>query len=302
MAGVKNWIVAFRLRTLPLAFSSILMGTFLASRVGGFDLITLLLTLLTTLFLQVLSNLANDYGDADSGVDSDQRVGPARTVQSGVISKSQMKQALYVFAVLSLVSGLLLLFYVFPDQGYTLLIFLSIGLGAIWAAIKYTVGANPYGYAGFGDVFVLLFFGFVGVMGTYYLYTHTFDAIVLLPAFSTGLLAVGVLNVNNIRDIESDEKAGKRSIPVRIGKEKAAVYHFLLLSNALAAALVFGLSIDLPVWGFFFLLITPLLLINAKAVNQLQGMQLDPYLKQLAVTSLLFSVLFGLAVNLPGWI
>jgi 1,4-dihydroxy-2-naphthoate octaprenyltransferase len=302
MATVRHWISAFRLRTLPLAFSSIFMGTFLAVKDGFFDPVILLLTLLTTLFLQVLSNLANDYGDAHSGVDSEIRVGPSRTVQSGLISKAAMKKALVLFVLLSLISGLSLLLYVFLDQWRILLTFLSVGIAAIWAAIKYTVGTRPYGYAGLGDLFVLLFFGFVGVIGTYYLFARQFDALILLPALSSGLLAVGVLNVNNIRDIESDAASGKRSIPVRLGKEKAVIYHMLLLSNALAAAFVYGWSNDLPVWGFGFLILTPFFLINAKAANQLEGKALDPYLKQLAISSLLFSLLFGICINLPGWI
>jgi 1,4-dihydroxy-2-naphthoate octaprenyltransferase len=302
MPSLKNWIVAFRLRTLPLAFSCIFMGTFLALRVDAFDWLTFLLTISTTLFLQVLSNLANDYGDAASGVDSDERQGPSRTVQSGLISQHQMKQALYAFALLSLLSGLLLLFYVFPNDGIILLTFLIIGLGAIWAALKYTVGKNPYGYSGFGDLFVLIFFGFVGVMGTYFLYTKRLDIQVILPALSSGLLAVGVLNVNNVRDIESDRVAGKKSIPVRLGKDRAVTYHFILLSNALTAALIYCFINELSVWSYLFLLVSPLLLINAKAVQQLEGKALDPYLKQLAVSTLIFTLAFGISINLPLWL
>lgn len=277
------------------------MGTFLAVREESFDVLILLLTLLTTLFLQVLSNLANDYGDAASGVDSQDRVGPERAVQSGKIHKNQMKRALFVFSGLSFSSGLLLLLYVFPDQWSALLLFLAIGVAAIWASIKYTVGNNPYGYAGFGDIFVLLFFGFVGVIGTYFLFTKTFHPQVLLPAFSSGLLAVGVLNVNNIRDIVSDKAAGKKSIPVRLGKERATVYHFLLLAIALASVLIYCLSNELPIWSYMFLVVSPLLLINAKAVRTLDGIALDPYLKQLALSTLIFTILFGIGINIPLW-
>ena len=302
MATVSDWIEAFRLRTLPLAFASILMGTFVAIFDGYFDAITLLLTILTTLFLQVLSNLANDYGDASSGVDSDARQGPQRMVQSGTITAQSMKRALVVCAILCLVSGLGLLFYVFGERWQTILIFLAIGLLAIWAAIKYTVGHNPYGYAGFGDLFVMLFFGLVGVVGTYYMYVGRVEASVWLPALSTGFFAVGVLNVNNIRDIASDEAAGKRSIPVRIGLDKAIIYHQVLLANGLACALLFHLTKDLPWWSWLFMLSAPLMMVNAKAVATIQGKALDPYLRQLAIASLLFAVLFGVGINLPSWI
>lgn len=300
--SISHWIAAFRLRTLPLAFASIFMGTFLAMREQMFDGVTLALTMLTTLFLQVLSNLANDYGDADSGVDSEERQGPSRTVQSGLISKEAMKKALFVFAGLSLLSGLGLLFYVFPDNWQTLLLFLLLGISAIWAAIKYTVGKKPYGYVGLGDFFVLVFFGFVGVIGTYYLFTGSYHPQVILPAFGSGLLAVGVLNVNNVRDIVSDQAAGKHSIPVRLGKDRAAIYHFLLLANAIAATVLYCLTNELPFWSYLFLLVTPLFMINAKAVQQLEGKALDPYLKQLALSTLLFTLLFGIGINLPLWL
>lgn len=301
MASAGTWIVAFRLRTLPLAFASILMGTFVAVYDGYFDTITFVLTLFTTLFLQVLSNLANDYGDASSGVDSENRVGPQRTVQSGQISKDAMKKALYVFSILSLLSGLGLLFYAFGDSWRLILLFLLLGLLAIWAAIKYTVGTNPYGYAGFGDLFVMLFFGLVGVAGTYFLFAGGIYAHVWLPALSSGFFAVGVLNVNNVRDIESDAAAGKRSIPVRLGRARAATYHLILLSNGLACAFLFHMIDGLPWWSWLFLLATPLFMINAKAVMSLQGSSLDPYLKQLAIASLLFTLLFGIGINLQGW-
>jgi 1,4-dihydroxy-2-naphthoate octaprenyltransferase len=299
---LMHWITAFRLRTLPLAFSSILMGTSVALREGMFDPLIFALALLTTLFLQILSNLANDYGDANSGVDSEDRMGPSRTVQSGLISKAKMKNALYVFAILSFISGVSMLLYVFPKDWQMLIFFLLLGASAIWAAIKYTVGDKPYGYAGFGDVFVLLFFGIVGVIGTYYLFTKSYHPQLILPAFGSGLLAVGVLNINNIRDIESDEAAGKRSIPVRLGKKRATIYHFLLLSNAMAALLIFSLTNELPVWSYSFLLVTPLFMINAKAVHNLEGKALDPYLKQLAISILILTFMFGIGINLPVWL
>jgi 1,4-dihydroxy-2-naphthoate octaprenyltransferase len=295
MASVKTWFEAFRLRTLPLAFSCILMGGFLAISTGIFDGLILTLSLVTTLFLQVLSNLANDYGDSVSGVDSDDRQGPSRAVQAGKITLEAMKKALIICAILSLISGLLLLFISFQDAWMYALIFLFIGLGAIWAAIKYTVGKSPYGYQGLGDIFVLIFFGLVGVCGSYFLYSKSFDWVTVLPAISCGLFAVGVLNVNNIRDIASDTAAGKHSIPVRIGRSNARLYHLALIAIGWATMLVYTNLTWTGQWThMLYGLSLPLFLINVKAVfTKEEPQQLDPYLKQLAISTLLFVLLFG---------
>ncbi len=295
---MKNWIEAFRLRTLPLAFSCILMGAFLAVKENQFDGIILLLCLVTTLFLQILSNLANDYGDSVHGADSLTREGPSRSVQSGKITLASMKIALVIFAGLSLISGLTLLFLVFGiQQLFLLLLFLVIGLGAIWAAIKYTAGDNPYGYAGLGDISVFLFFGLVGVLGTNYLFTQSLNWIHFLPAISCGAFATGVLNVNNIRDIESDKEAGKRSIPVRLGRKKARVYHLVLLSLGMISMLVYASFNFRHSTDFLFVLAFPLFIVNVLAVfKKNDAKSLDPYLKQLAMSTLLFVILFGLGL------
>ncbi len=271
------------------------MGAFLAEVYEVFRWEILLWSMLTTLFLQVLSNLANDYGDAQSGVDGADRKGPSRAVSSGLISHEAMKRALIIASLLSLVSGLYLIWLAFGDQLTEVLIFLVLGLGAIAAAIKYTVGKRPYGYAGFGDFFVFLFFGIVGVVGSFYLYAGAFYPITLLPAFSCGFLAVGVLNVNNIRDIESDRMNGKNSIPVRLGRAKAVWYHLALLGSAIAASVVYVALTGGHWLGYGFLLITPLLVSNIIAVKtKTTADKLDPYLKQLALTTLLYVILFGL--------
>ena len=177
MMEINTWIKALRLRTLPLAFSSILMAAFLAYYSGHFQILILVLSLLTTLFLQVLSNLANDYGDAASGVDSPDRGGPTRSVQSGAITRDQMKIAIIFCTIFAFISGFILIIYVFKGQWLNLLVFLTLGIGAILAAIKYTMGSNPYGYSGFGDLFVFIFFGLVGVFGGYYLFNREIEII-----------------------------------------------------------------------------------------------------------------------------
>ncbi|MFY0688518.1 MAG: 1,4-dihydroxy-2-naphthoate polyprenyltransferase [Cyclobacteriaceae bacterium] len=298
MSKTAAWFQAFRLRTLPLAFSSIFMSAFIAWKNGVFDEWIFVLTLLTTLFLQVLSNLANDYGDAKSGVDSMDREGPSRAVQAGLISASEMKSGIIICGSLSLISGVVLILLSFQDNWALILLFMLIGLSAIVAAVKYTMGKNPYGYAGLGDVFVLLFFGFVGVCGSYYLYAQTMDWSLIYPALSCGLLAVGVLNVNNIRDINSDRKAGKKSIPVRIGRQKAVLYHSLLLSGALLAGVLYMLDQGTSILSWLFLLVGPLLYLNLYAVKSKPLSDLDPNLKQLALSTLLFVILFGVGLLL----
>lgn len=290
---VRPWIIAARLRTLPLAFSSILVGTVLAWNYAILDFGIAGLTLLTAILLQVLSNFANDYGDAVSGVDSDSRKGPDRMVQSGAISKSAMRGALVLFSSLTLLSGIGLLFLAFPNNWEMMLLFFGIGIVAIGAAIKYTVGKNPYGYAGFGDAFVFVFFGLVAVAGTYFLQTKNLNWMILLPATTLGLFAVGVLNVNNIRDIETDKAAGKHSIPVRIGKEKAGLYHSMLISIGFLASIVFVLLDYGHAFQLAFILMGPLFLKNIRAVKAKSGKELDPFLKQMAIAILIFSVVFS---------
>lgn len=278
-----------------MALASIGMGAFLAAADGIFRWEVFALCALTTILLQILSNLANDYGDSIHGADHAQRTGPARAVQSGAITQASMKRALYLFGLLSLLSGLGLLWVAFNDFGQVFWVFLALGLMAIAAAVTYTAGWRPYGYAGLGDLSVLVFFGWVAVMGSYYLFDQSFSWDLLLPATSIGLLSVGVLNVNNIRDIASDQLAGKFSIPVRIGRKKAVVYHQFLLGSALLSALVFVImNYESPV-QFAFFLVSPLLMKNVMAVRKkTDSAALDPYLKQLALASLLFVLLFGM--------
>ncbi len=295
---IKAWLSAFRLRTLPLALASIGMGSFLAAARAQYQVTVLLLCAGTTIFLQILSNLANDYGDSIHGADSLEREGPARAVQSGRITAKAMKVAMLVFVILSLASGLALLYVAFYEstQSWTLfLYFLGLGILSIIAAITYTAGKKPYGYAGLGDIAVLLFFGWVGVLGTYFLHTLQFDWLLLLPATSCGLLAVAVLNVNNIRDIQSDLKAGKKSIPVRLGRDKAVLYHWLVLIVALVCSLVYVMVTYRGWVQLLFLVTIPLLSKNAWAIqHKKRSAELDPYLKQMALTTLLFVLTFGI--------
>lgn len=289
------WIMAARPRTLPLALSSIFMGSFLAAAGGAFDGFVFALCVLTTVFLQILSNLANDYGDTIHGADSAEREGPSRAVQAGYISAAAMKRAMIVFAGLALVSGIALLLVGVPADSYDVLLGLFLlGLAAIWAAITYTSGKNPYGYMGLGDISVMIFFGWVGVMGTYFLHSQQLNWLLVLPATSCGLFSTAVLNVNNIRDLESDRKAGKRSVPVRIGPRNARIYHLGLLVFGILFTVVYVLLTFNSYWQFLFLITLPLFFYNGKCVwTKQRPAELDPFLKQMALSTLAFVLAFG---------
>lgn len=294
--NTQAWLHAFRLRTLPLSLSCIGMAGFLAAAAGKFDLILFLLCCLTTIFLQVLSNLANDYGDSIHGADHAERKGPTRAVQSGAISLSQMRNAVILFSLLSLASGIMLLLLSFGTDWLAIFFFFGLGLLSILAAIGYTVGKKPYGYIGLGDISVLIFFGLVGVMGSFYLFVHQISWHEVLPALSCGLFSIAVLNVNNIRDIDSDRMAGKYSIPVRIGKKNATMYHWILLGGGLLSAMAYTLLNFQSPWQFLFLLTAPLLIKNGMAIYQKPSSELDPFLKQMAFSTLLFVLLFGIGL------
>ncbi len=295
---IKHWIEAFRLRTLPLALASIGMGSFIAAADGEFNALVFGLTSLTTIFLQILSNLANDYGDSQNGADSIDRKGPQRAVQSGVITPKAMLRGVIILGILSLISGLSLL-YIALESTAIFMIFLAFGILSMIAAVTYTAGSRPYGYAGLGDVSVFIFFGWLGVMGTYFLHTQMVDWTVLLPATTCSCFAVAVLNINNIRDIQSDEKAGKITIPVRIGRMKAVRYHWALLLIGVLCAFVYVTLRFESIWAYAFVLVLPLLFKNGKAVSEkINPMELDPYLKQMALTTLLFVIVFGIGLLL----
>lgn len=296
---ISSWLTAIRLRTLPLALASIGMGSFLAFHAGAFQWNILLFACLTTTFLQVLSNLANDYGDSIHGADHSERQGPARMVQSGAISSKAMRNAMGIMIFLSLVSGITLLYLSLGFEWKTFLFFFGLGLLSIVAAIFYTSGKKPYGYLGLGDVSVILFFGLIGVMGVYYLYVGWMDWPIILPSISCGVFAAAVLNVNNIRDIESDRQAGKFSIPVRIGRQRAVVYHLLLIAVGWMAALLYTFLFFDSIWQLLYLICLPLFILNIKAVSEkTKPADLDPYLRQMAFSTLIFVLLFGISHSL----
>jgi 1,4-dihydroxy-2-naphthoate polyprenyltransferase len=295
---MKHWIQAARLRTLPLSLSGIIVGSAYAYHQGYSNWKIVVLALLTTLGLQVLSNFANDYGDGIKGTD-DNRIGEKRLVAAGIITAQQMKKAVIVTAIITFIIALELIYVAFGKENFVLsLVFILLGVGAIGAAIKYTVGSNAYGYSGFGDVFVFIFFGLVSVMGSNFLFTHFIDWKLLLPACSIGLLSVAVLNLNNMRDIENDKVANKNTLVVKLGLHKAKKYHELLIILSFISMLFFSiLDKELKIVTFllpFFILFNHL--------KKLKGFEkyedFDPELKTVALTTFALSILFCLSLVL----
>ena len=295
---LKMWWETARPKTLPLALASIFTGSALGywANPQGFNGLVMALCLLTTILLQVLSNFANDYGDHQKGSDTEERIGPLRGIQKGAISAKELKWGLILMVVASFLSGSFLIGIAYENLS-GLLAFAGLGILAIVAAITYTVGAKPYGYMGLGDISVLVFFGLLGVGGTYYLQTHSIDSHIILPAIGSGLLASAVLNINNLRDIEQDAKAGKNTLAVRLGAYKGRVYHCILLSVAALCYLAFAVATAISWTNYLFVLAMPLLAKHAIFVyRSQQPRELRPMLAQMSMISLLINILFSLGL------
>ncbi|NJW51406.1 1,4-dihydroxy-2-naphthoate octaprenyltransferase [Salinimicrobium oceani] len=297
MANFNSWLSAARLRTLPLSISGILVGSSIAVAQEKFNAVIFALAIATTLGLQILSNFANDYGDFVKGTDNEDRVGPQRTLQSGLITRKEMYWGMVGTAVLTFIFAVLLIWVAFGTRNlFYGLFFLLLGIAAIVAAVKYTVGESAYGYKGMGDIFVFLFFGIVSVYGSYFLYSMAWDWRVLLPAAAIGSLSAGVLNLNNMRDRAADEKAGKHTLAVKMGAENAKQYHYFLLLLAFASSILFSAfsftGIDDLLYLFAFI---PLLFHLKRVMENDNPVLLDPELKTLALSTFLLALLFSLA-------
>ncbi|WP_338063210.1 1,4-dihydroxy-2-naphthoate octaprenyltransferase [Zobellia amurskyensis] len=298
--NISPWISAARLRTLPLSVSGIVVGTALANLYGFEDIVVFVLALLTTIGFQVTSNFANDYGDGVKGTDNEERIGPKRALQSGSISRQELKEGIIFSIVINFILVIALVYFAFGfDNMMYPLLFLVLGAASIWAAIKYTIGASAYGYHGLGDVFVFLFFGLLAVMGSMVLYTKQLTAMSLLPAIAIGLLSVGVLNLNNLRDYESDKRANKNTLIVFIGFKKGKIYHYILLMGAFISIVAFSLM-NLKGWGIFLPLIAfaPIFLHMKRVYTTDRNDQIDPELKKLALSTFLLSVLIYISCNI----
>jgi len=295
---IKPWIHAARLRTLPLALSGSILGSFLAAADGVFRWAIFLLAALTSLLLQILSNLANDYGDFTKGTDNHERIGPDRMVSTGAITPRQMIAAIGLVSSLALISGVFLILRGFPHGDAVLkLTYLLLGLAAIGAAINYTVGKNPYGYSGFGDLFVFIFFGLIAVVGTYFLHGQTLKWEVFLPAISLGLLSTGVLNLNNLRDERSDSLTHKNTLVVKMGGKWGRIYHATLLILAILSSCIYVALNFKSISQLLFLVSVPFLVRNMAVVlrNKVPA-DLNVELRNLSLSTLLFSVTFGVGL------
>lgn len=304
---MKYWIEAARLRTLPLSVSGIIVGSMYALANPTDDVLTptevfnwklLAFAIITTLGLQILSNFANDYGDGMKGTDNEDRVGPKRTIQSGVITPQAMKRAIVLTSVLTLLSAIYLIYLAFGahNLGYSLF-YLILGIAAIASAIRYTVGNSAYGYRGFGDVFVFVFFGLVSTLGVNFLYSKQLDAILFLPATAIGFLSVAVLNLNNMRDEASDRKSGKNTLVVKMGIENAKKYHYFLIVSAMILVLLFAFLSNFNFDQYLFVLAYFPIVKHVVTVSKNHNSKLlDPELKKVALSTFALSVLLALCM------
>jgi 1,4-dihydroxy-2-naphthoate octaprenyltransferase len=303
---VKSYIKAARLRTLPLSISGIILGSYLGNefvnsllehtiRTSIWESSIFWLAIFTTVGFQVLSNYANDYGDGIKGSDKN-RTGEARMVSSGAITPKQMKTAMIITTIITLLIVLLLIYVAFGSEsfGYSILFF-GLGIASVAAAIKYTVGNSAYGYSGFGDIFVFLFFGLLSVVGSYFLYTKMINFEIFLPAFSVGLLSTAVLNLNNLRDREQDKTNNKNTLVVKLGAVRAKKYHYFLIIGALITAIIYTVLNFSSIYEFMFLVAFIPLVKNMITVskNKTPG-ELDSELKKVALSTFLFAILFGI--------
>lgn len=298
----KVYLKAARLRTLPLSVSGIIVGSFLAASHGYFNWLICSLALLTTVGFQIISNFANDYGDGVKGTDNLDRIGPKRAIQSGEISPEQLLKTIKISSAITLLIAILLIYIAFgKDDFVNLLVFFVLGIASIVAAVKYTMGNKAYGYSGFGDFFVFLFFGLLSVCGSYYLFTKQLDFTIFLPAFSIGFLSIGVLNLNNMRDSVSDAKSGKNTIVVKIGVAYAKYYHYYLLIASFLFAALYSFVFFKSWHQFLFLLAyIPIGKHFLVVVRNKRPILLDPELKKLALSTFLFAILFGLGTFLAA--
>lgn len=301
ISHTQAWLESLRPKTLPLAFAAIIVGTVLAWWQGYFNPLIALLALITAGLLQILANLTNDYGDAVKGSDKPDRIGPLRGMQKGVITPQEMKWALIITIVLICLSGLALI--TLACHTLTDFVgFLVLGGLSIIAAITYTMGNRPYGYIGLGDISVLIFFGWLSVMGSYYLQVHTLNLVLMLPATACGLLATAVLNINNLRDINSDRENGKNTLAVQLGALNARRYHACLLMGTLTCLALFNLITLKSLWGWLFLLAAPLLTKQACYVmRQKEPTAMCPMLERTVKAALLTHLLFVSGIFLSQW-
>ncbi len=300
MPKFKAWVNAARLRTLPLSLSGIIVGTAIADLYGYFDWLIFILALCTTISFQVTSNFANDYGDGVKGTDNEDRIGPKRALQSGILSRASLKKGILIAIIIDFILVIALVLIAFKgEQLKYAVIFVALGALSIWASIKYTVGDSAYGYRGLGDAFVFVFFGLLGVVGSTFLYTKFIVWDAIFPAITIGLLSTAVLNLNNLRDFESDRKAGKNTVVVKMGFHNGKRYHGFLLIASLLSLCAF-IVVHFQDWSSLLPLLAfiPIFIHLIKIIGIKDAALLDPELKKVALSTFLLALLFYFGFNI----
>lgn len=292
---LKAAIFSMRLRTLPLSLAGVVLGLMLALKAYDASAGLIVFLLLTTVCLQVLSNLSNELGDFLRGTDGEQREGPQYSLAQGALEVADFKKLVALFVVLCCVFGVAMIWCSFGTFfAWKPTVLLLLGVAAIWAAMHYTLGKNPYGYRGLGDLFVFIFFGLTSVLGAYFVVAHTIDScLLLLPAVTIGCFSVGVLNVNNIRDMESDA-ANRVTIPLKVGALNAKIYQTVLIIFAWLCMLLFTLTTYTSPVNFLYGLTLPLFSMHLRMVWTRDGSSLDPALPLLVLTTFAFAILAGI--------
>lgn len=302
MNKFKLWISVFRLRTLPLSLSGIIIAGSIAYYNGYFDVIIFSLAILVTLGLQILSNLANDYGDGIKGTDNRNRIGPERGIQSGKISPKEMFDAIKINIIVLIFLIFMLIFSAFGTHHFlSSIVFFILGFMAIYAALRYTIGETAYGYRGLGDLMVFLFFGIISVLGAYYLFAKSLEHVLIMPACIVGLLSTAVLNLNNMRDLKSDTESDKITVAVKLGLIKAKNYHAFLLIFALSLGILFSLLYYRSLMNLLFLVTFIPIVRHIVFVYKVKEVkELDSQLKILALSTFVLSLTLGLSFIYNG--
>jgi 1,4-dihydroxy-2-naphthoate octaprenyltransferase len=285
----QAWVLAARPRTLPAAIGPVIVGTALAISAGAFDPLAALAALLAALLLQIASNFANDLGDFERGTDTPERVGPLRVTTAGLLTASDVKRGIVLVLALAAVCGLYLIWV----GGWPIL---AVGVFSMLAAVAYTYGPLPFGYYGLGDVATFIFFGFIAVVGTYYVQAHAAPSVVWIAAIPMGALVTAILVVNNVRDADQDRAGGKRTLAVVLGRKGARVEYLVMLVLAYAVPIVLWLWFDMGPWVLLPLLTLPLAVRHARAVFTVLGPRLNKTLAGTAQLAVLYAIVFAIGI------
>jgi 1,4-dihydroxy-2-naphthoate polyprenyltransferase len=295
-SAVRIWVMAARVRTLPAAVAPVLVGTSLALGAGHFRALVFLAALLGAVFIQVGTNLSNDYSDARRGADTEDRLGPVRVTAGGLVPPSQVLVATYATFGLAVLCGVYLVAVAGPEL-------IAVGAASILAGVLYTGGPRPYGYEGLGEVFVFLFFGIVAVTGSYFVQVQVLPWQAFACAVPVGLLASAILVVNNVRDLETDRRAGKRTLAVRLGRERTRALYTGMVAGAFVCAPLLWLLGSMTAWLLLCWAAIPLALATIRVVRtRTDGPALNGALAKTGALQLLFCLLFAAGILAGGGI